>query len=145
MLVASAGPTVTGELVVRTHYSSTASCLMYDTEHENVDGSSSARVDSAAAATGLFQEAFDALPHPAPFAGVTDSEADSCTAALATNDLAAVIGFYRRELPAKGWTITEDTPERLTATSAGLTFSVSSAEGAQPGTSPEVRIGSRTQ
>lgn len=75
------------------------------------------------------QDAVEALNHPGPFsAGFYTKSGHSCSAILVTDDLTATVGFYRQELPAKGWTITEDTPEHLSAISGNMNLDVNEYE-----------------
>lgn len=71
------------------------------------------------------QDAIEALNHPSLFtAGAYTKSGHSCSGILVTDDLTAAVGFYRQELPTKGWTITEDTPEHLSATSGNMNLDV---------------------
>ncbi len=79
---------------------------------------------AAQAIASRAKDAISSLDHPAPFVGNYLLDAHHCSAALATERLDEVLEFYRTELPAKGWTITEDGATRLVATKGDATFSV---------------------
>lgn len=133
-----AGPALAGELAVRAKFASfprTPACLMI--EPDDGKGSNDTRATEAARRA---QAVFDALSHPGPFSGTTETGEDGCAAALATDDLSAVLAFYRTELAGKDWTITADGPERMAATKDGLTFEVAAIPEGGSDASPLVRV-----
>ena len=131
------GAAVGGHLAVSAKqgsYGATPTCSMDGL----ADKDGSVQVDPAVQARlAVFQAAFDGLEHPATFASTFEVGSESCRATLATDDFDAVLRFYRAELPAKGWTISEDAGERLVAASGDLVLTVSSPA---PGAEPEVGI-----
>lgn len=139
VLAALAGPAIGGQLAVNARqgtYAATPTCSMDG--FADKDGGVKVDVDPAVQARlDEFQAAFDGLEHPATFASTFEVGSESCRATLATDDLGAVLSFYRAELPPKGWTISEDAGERLVAASGDLVLTVSSPA---PGAEPEVGI-----
>lgn len=125
VLLTASGVAVAGDWGVRAKAARMAvqnrvpTCLM-----TAEDGASPADVTS----TRRLQDAFDALDHPAPFGGGASSGV-FCESALQTRDWPRAADFYRRELPASGWDLTSDTPQRLVAVSGDLTLTVAHSDG----------------
>ncbi|EWS99742.1 hypothetical protein N865_21075 [Intrasporangium oryzae NRRL B-24470] len=86
------------------------------------------------------QAAFDSLEHPAPFYATLESGSDGCVGGLDMTDATAVWDFYRSELTAKGWSVTENAAWPKVATKNGLTITVSVDPSAGPEARPTVRI-----
>lgn len=129
---------VAGELAVRAKFAAlprAPSCLMVEPD----DGKGS--VDPRAAEnTRRAQAVFDALNHPGPFTGTVETGMGGCAAMLASDDLAGVLAFYRTELVQKGWTITADRPQRLSATKDDLTIEVALLPEAERDAPLQVRV-----
>jgi hypothetical protein len=125
MLLALGGSALAGQLALQAKHAKfvrVPDCLL-----TTQDGYSPTEVANGR----RIQDAVEALTHPAPFrAGFYTKSGHSCSAILVTKDLRTTVAFYRQELPAKGWTITEDTPERLSATSGNLNLDVNDYESA---------------
>lgn len=107
------GVALAGQLAVGAKFATftrTPNCLMVEPD----DGKGS--VDPrAAAAAARAQAVFDALSHPGPFGGTTESGVSGCAGVLATNDTDAVLASYRAEMAQKGWVIIADDSQPSTA------------------------------
>lgn len=125
VILAVAGPAVAGQWAAGAKEAaqpSRATCVIEGSVYfEEGDP----REEKAQSDVARAQAAFDSLDHPAPFLGGGGSGTGWCGQNLAMTDLPAALAFYREELPSAGWTVVEDSDDRLVATSDGLTLTVS--------------------
>lgn len=135
VVVAFAGPLLGAAMGVSTKsatYTRVPDCLG--------DASGGAMDPAVVASLRTAQAAFDSLEHPAAFYATLESGSDGCVGGLDTTDATAVWDFYRSELTAKGWTVTEDAAWPKVATKGNLTLTVSVDPSGGSDARPTVRI-----
>lgn len=135
LVVAFAGPLLgaaTGVSAKSATYTRVPDCLG--------DASGGATDPAVMASLRTAQAAFDSLEHPARFYATLESGNDGCVGGLDTTDANEAWDFYRSELTAKGWTVTEDAAWPKVATKGGLTLTVAVDPSGGSDARPTVRI-----